>query len=98
MSKRSLSEFLIRVNEDAPLREALESTQAEVVAKFAAEHGFEFSAEEYTELSRAMRKHRAGELTDEELAALSGGMTKAELIGGLAPAQRLRDFKSNRSR
>jgi hypothetical protein len=56
---------------DAAESEALEA-RAPLVAEFAANHGFTFSADELVSVVDAFQKHQVGELSDEDFASLLG--------------------------
>lgn len=56
---------------DAAESEAL-GELAPMVAQFAAQNGFTFSADELVSVVDAFQKHRAGDLSDEDFASLLG--------------------------
>ncbi len=57
---------------DAEESEALSGDRAPIVAEFAAQQGFQFSAEDLITVVDAFQKHQAGALSDAEFAAMTG--------------------------
>lgn len=63
---------------DAAETEALKGDRAPVVADFATQNGFAFSADDLIAVVDAFQKHQSGELSDADFAALVGVSTSAE--------------------
>ncbi len=57
---------------DASENEALKGERAPIVAAFAAENGFAFSADDLVTVVDAFQRHQSGALSDEAFAALVG--------------------------
>lgn len=54
--------------------------RAPLVSEFAAQHGFTFSADDLTSVVDAFQKHQAGQLSDEDFAAMLGIALTGESI------------------
>jgi predicted ribosomally synthesized peptide with nif11-like leader len=74
MSLEKAKSFLNKAEEDDALREKLEDLEGDSAAavKLGAEHGFEFTAEEF---NAAMDEMYYGDLSDDELEDAAGGQT-----------------------
>jgi len=91
MSTKKVEEFLNNVGEDevlqAELSQALEAeNDREAVTALAKSKGYDFSSEElWAEIQKRQaefsQKEVAGELSDEELEAVAGGVTPAVGLG-----------------
>ena len=87
MSTEAVQEFLAEVGRDAELRQELrraiqgKPTTGEAIVEVAERHGHEFEVEELDEVVRAVRAQQTGELTDEDLESVAGGI-KIEGIKG----------------
>lgn len=57
---------------DAAETEALKGERAPVVAEFAAQHGYAFSADELIQVVDAFQQHQTGQLSDSDFAAMLG--------------------------
>jgi predicted ribosomally synthesized peptide with nif11-like leader len=68
-----LSDFLAAVDNDESLQSSLQLKYAEATIKFAAEHGFSFSLEEYISSLSVDDEQVEQELRLEELKEVSGG-------------------------
>jgi predicted ribosomally synthesized peptide with nif11-like leader len=92
MSATELTRFVTDMHADAGLRERLERESASIEALVAAARarGYDFSLDELTAILRDARSGAAGELTDEHLDGVRGGLAvtavTAILIGVLLPA------------
>lgn len=72
MSKESVSEFFLAVSSDETLQEKLAAaTQPENFIKIAQEKGYSFTTEE---LFAVISEQNNGELNDEELNTVAGGI------------------------
>jgi len=56
---------------------ALKGERAPIVTDFAAQNGYTFSVEELITVVDAFAKHQAGEISDEDLAKITGGALSA---------------------
>ncbi|WAL61323.1 hypothetical protein [Thermocoleostomius sinensis] len=63
--------------------------RAPIVAEFAAQNGFSFSADELLTVVDAFQKHQAGEMSDEDFAAMLGISLANESIDAAVPTNRL---------
>jgi hypothetical protein len=63
--------------------------RAPIVAEFAAQNGFLFSADELLTVVDAFQKHQAGEMSDEDFAAMLGISLADESIDDAVPTGRL---------
>jgi hypothetical protein len=83
---------------DAAESEALKGERAPVIAEFATQNGFEFSADELVTVVDAFQQHQSGTLPDQEFAALIGVPTGKATGDGLAfitkPLKRLTRYLS----
>jgi len=96
MSHTKVEDFLNKVGEDealqAELSKALESeNDREAVTALAKSKGYEFSSEElWAEIQKRQaefnQKETAGELSDEELEAVAGGVTPTVVITSITVA------------
>jgi hypothetical protein len=75
---------------DAEESAALRGDRAPVVSNFAAQHGFEFSAEDLVTVIDALEKHQAGQLSGEGFRQTVG----VDVPTTLAPTKRLLKFLS----
>ncbi|MBW4470031.1 MAG: hypothetical protein KME45_06460 [Stenomitos rutilans HA7619-LM2] len=75
---------------DADETEALKGERAPVVAAFATQNGFAFSAADLVTVVEAFQKHQFGELSDAEFAALVGVPTAGEAAALKATASPLK--------
>lgn len=90
MSTTAVNEFLQRVIEDQSLQaELVQAMQApndrEVVTQLGNQNGFEFTSDElWAEVQKRQQdfesRQAAGELSDEELEAIAGGLSPAVVI------------------
>ncbi|MBW4691763.1 MAG: Nif11-like leader peptide family natural product precursor [Lyngbya sp. HA4199-MV5] len=64
---------------DADETEVLKGERAPVVAAFATQHGFAFSADDLVTVVEAFQKHQFGELSDAEFATLVGVATPEDV-------------------
>lgn len=89
MSTEAVQEFLAEVGRQAKPRQELrratqgKSTTGEAILEVAARHGHTFDLEELDEVVRAARAQQSGQLDDEDLEAIAGGI-KLEGIDGEA--------------
>ena len=80
MSKRAGTKFLSKIAEDSTLHEQLQTAlagkedQNAAVVEFANQHGYQFTVEEFTETMQGLHRHYEGELCDEALEQISGGL------------------------
>jgi hypothetical protein len=75
--------------------EALKGDRAPVVADFASQNGFVFSANELITVVDAFQKHQLGELSDDDFASLIGTVpteTDAEAVNVTNPLKRLSKY------
>lgn len=80
MSMQAVSRLLAAAKDDPELRQELESaTEVEGLARVAADHGFDVTAEELRAVLSQLQGEPASELGDDELAKVAGG------VGMLAP-------------
>lgn len=96
MSLETVQQFLQKVSEDAALQaELTQSLQAEndreAVTELAAKHGYSFSSEElWAEIQKRQSefeaRQAAGELSEEELEAVAGGITPTAVLGAVSAA------------
>jgi predicted ribosomally synthesized peptide with nif11-like leader len=92
MSAPELTRFVTDIHADAALRERLEqeSGSIEALVEAARAHGYDFSLDELKATLRDARSGAAGELTEEQLEGVQGGLVViaiiAILIGLLVPA------------
>jgi len=92
MSAPELTRFVTDIHADAGLRERLEqeSGSIEALVEAARARGYDFSADELTSTLRDACSGAAGELTEEQLEGVQGGLVViaiiAILIGLLVPA------------
>lgn len=63
--------------------------RAPIVAEFAAQNGFSFSADELLTVVDAFQKHQAGEMSDEDFASMLGISLANESIDAAVPTNRL---------
>ena len=92
MSVNKVEEFLNQIAEDealqADLAQALEAeNDREAVTELANSKGYDFSSEElWAEIQKRQaefeQKQAAGELSDEELEAVAGGVTPTYILAG----------------
>jgi predicted ribosomally synthesized peptide with nif11-like leader len=80
MSKESVGKFLASLHEDASLEKGLVAAQAAAIVEYAAKHGFDFTVDELAQITEALLKTgdaepANGELSDEELEDVAGGLT-----------------------
>jgi len=80
MSKDMVVKFLSAVDADSDLRgelvAAIEGTteQASSIVEIADRHGFEFTLDDYTEVIREIGRQQEGEVSQDELDAVAGGL------------------------
>src|SRR5258708_3632710 len=77
MAKEQALQFIARVNEDQILRtklQAFEKDRIEGVVKIAKEAGFDVSAEDLQSAAADEAKSQAGEMSDEALESIAGGV------------------------
>ena len=96
MSHTKVEDFLNKVGEDEALQgelsKALESeNDREAVTALAKSKGYDFSSEElWAEIQKRQaelnQKETAGELSDEELEAVAGGISPTVIITGITAA------------
>jgi len=96
MSLETVQQFLQSVSDDPALQQELtQSLQAdndrEAVTQLAAKHGYTFSSDElWVEVQKRQSdfeaRQAAGELTDEELEAVAGGITPTAVLGAISAA------------
>jgi predicted ribosomally synthesized peptide with nif11-like leader len=96
MSTEAVNEFLQKVTEDPQLQEELaKALEAEndrqAVTDLAVKHGYQFTPEElWAEIqnrqSEFEQKQDAGELNEEELEAVAGGVCTPIIAGGISAA------------
>ena len=89
MSTDAVTQFLTKVandealqNQAAAIAQGNEDTAGAAV-KLGSQHGFEFTAGEFTEMIDAARKARAGQLSDAELEGVTGGKIIWTFAGGI---------------
>lgn len=64
--------------------------RAPIVAEFAAQHGFTFSVDELMTVVNAFQKHQAGEISDEDFAAVLGMSLANESLDDAVPTNRFK--------
>lgn len=64
--------------------------RAPIVAEFATRNGFSFSADELLSVVEAFQKHQAGEMSDEDFAAMLGISLAKESIDDAVPTNRFK--------
>lgn len=80
---------------DAAETEALKGERAPMVAEFASQHGYGFSADELIQVVNAFQQYQAGQLSDTEFAALLGVSTTGTSVEKAAnPLKRLTRYLS----
>ena len=88
MSTEAVKKFWAKAKQDKALQAKLAAIQGKdhqaaiaAVVKLAAESGFAFTAQEYEAAVREelARQHAAGELSDEQLAGMAGGIGRVGL-------------------
>lgn len=65
---------------------ALKGERAPIVTQFAAQNGFEFTVDELITVVDAFQKHQAGEISDDDIAALLG-LSQSEKAASLDRAK-----------
>ena len=109
MSIETVNQFLQKVTEDQKLQEeltqALEADNDQAATQLSAKYGYEFTPDElWQEIenleSEFQRRQEAGELNEEELEAVAGGIRRpwkgdTVQIGRPGWVQRLRDYLLN---
>jgi hypothetical protein len=101
MSKKAVEEFLVCVDENAELRsvvrKALEGKdeQAPTMVKLAAQRGFEFNTEEYSDVIDAICEQQDEALSEDELEVVSGGSRPVDPPGPTSSIQ-FKNFRLTR--
>ena len=94
MSTQAVNQFLQKVSEDPQLQEELakilesENNEREAATDLAAKHGYQFTPDElWAEIqnrqSEFQATQEAGELNEEELEAVAGGLCTPAAIGAI---------------
>ena len=79
MSKDAVAGFIEKVDKDAGVQEALtaavqgQENHTAAIVDYAAALGYDFTAEEFTELIDAVSQYQHGDLSDEDLDRVAGG-------------------------
>jgi predicted ribosomally synthesized peptide with nif11-like leader len=86
MGKEAAARFIALLAEDPDLRKQVAGSQLGALVRFAAERGFDFTADELEAMADGLVKLHAGELTDTELEGVAGGVLNATSlqVGGSA--------------
>lgn len=71
---------------------ALKGDRAPVVAEFAAQNGFPFSADELISVIDAFQKHQAGEMSDAEFATLIGISSNGNMATEMSGAAKVKKW------
>ena len=86
MSEEQLKALQEAVNTDSALREKLKAaSDAEAVVAIAKSAGFVITAEELEAAAQAAVSAQAGELSDEELESITGGLTPTPIFAITPP-------------
>jgi predicted ribosomally synthesized peptide with nif11-like leader len=80
MSNQAAADFLAMLVRDEALRDKVRGAEkgrtekAPVLVEVAAGHGYDFSANELHDVLCALHQHKIGELTEQELVDVAGGL------------------------
>jgi len=81
MGREAAERFIALLVGDEDFRKQMAGNRLGALAQFAAQRGFEFSADELDEIASALIRLETGELTDAELAGVAGGVLGAAIPG-----------------
>lgn len=94
MSIETVNQFLTKVSQDEKLQTELsqavkEQESATAAVELADQHGYKFTPEEFEQQIQKMQKAQDGELSEEELETVAGGLAPlavaalGSLLGGI---------------